>query len=160
MGDYFPTLGVDFIQKDYPKDALYAHFFDFGGASLKNLLQSSFISNTDLFVFVTDKFDEKEYTWMSNVIYQIENLAQGKINSLLVRNKIDLNEVKRMEQTMLGEFMKNYSSNFIQVSAKLGTNFLGLKQMIFQVLAEELEKIYIAGAYFDCEIQEPNQGLY
>ena len=154
IGDYFPTLGVDFTQKSYRKRTLFTYFFDFGGTSLPYLFSSHFLEDTDLVLFVCETFSQEESAWISKSMGQIETFNRGKTEFLIIRNKIDKCPIEEQELQLLQDFQKGYKINFVAVSAKSGKNFETLKSIIFQTLQQNSEALYVAGAYLNIDITE------
>lgn len=150
--DYFPTLGVDFMLKDYSKRAIYVHFFDFGGTSISNLLISPFLADTQLVLLVTDLFSVSEAVFFNNIIVQIQELNKEQVQFILIRNKIEIFPFTNNEIKCLKNFNQNKHIPIISVSAKTSENFTTLKREIFDKLALYSKKVYLAGAYFDCEM--------
>ena len=138
--EYMTTLGVDFKQKKIKlkngKD-VRLRIFDTAGQERFKSVSVSFIKKADGIILIYDISNLSTFEAIDNWINSINNIGKEKLPVILVGNKCDLPNDKRMVSLKAGEDKaKEFKIPFYETSCKDGINV----KEVFEKLIDDIIK--------------------
>jgi small GTP-binding protein len=127
---------VDFFtyNVDYNDKILKLVLMDTAGGEKFKSITRGYYKNCSFSLIVYDITDKKSFTSIKEWIEECQNYANDNIHMVLLGNKIDLNEERKISKEEGEELAKEYVMDFYETSAKTGENiediFLGLCELI------------------------------
>ena len=139
-GSYLSTIGIDFQIKNLVLDSkrIRLQIWDTAGQERFRNIAKSYFHSSDGFIIVydisnIDSFDRLDY-WID----EIKTNSQEITKMVLVGNKCDIIEERKIPKEDGQEFAKNKKIKFFEVSAKEGINI----NESFEFLVKEILKSF------------------
>ena len=138
---YTTTLGIDFKQKKIKlKDGrdVRLRIFDTAGQERFKAVSVSFIKKADGVILIYDISDIESFEAVENWIKSIREIGKDKLPIILVGNKCDLSDDKRMISLKEGQDKANeFNIPFYETSCKEGIN---IKEVFEKLIDDIIEK--------------------
>ena len=151
--NYFPeshlaTIGVEYKVKEIIKDKykIILQIWDTAGQERFRSITKSFFRNTNGIIFVYDITDRKSFQNVKDWIKDSEMNENG-FEKILVGNKIDLKEKRKIEYDELEEFGKRKNIEVIETSAKKRINIDETFQKIVDLILNNKNEMDIMKEY-------------
>eukprot|EP01108_Squamamoeba_japonica_P005606 TRINITY_DN44_c0_g2_i1.p1 TRINITY_DN44_c0_g2~~TRINITY_DN44_c0_g2_i1.p1 ORF type:complete len:205 (-),score=70.18 TRINITY_DN44_c0_g2_i1:286-900(-) len=145
---HISTIGVDFKIKTLQIDGktIKLQIWDTAGQERFRTITSSYYRGAQGIILVYDCTDPESFHNVKQWMGEIDRYACENVNKLLVGNKCDLRDEKRVESETAKEFADNMEVPFIETSAKTATNveetFVMMASAIKERLSQSLENPY------------------
>ena len=138
---YTTTLGVDFKQKKIKlkngKD-VRLRIFDTAGQERFKAVSVSFIKKADGVILIYDISDIESFEAVENWLKSIREIGKDKLPIILVGNKCDLSDDKRMISLKEGQDKADeFNIPFYETSCKEGIN---IKEVFEKLIDDIIEK--------------------
>eukprot|EP01015_Nassula_variabilis_P010990 TRINITY_DN1894_c0_g1_i11.p2 TRINITY_DN1894_c0_g1~~TRINITY_DN1894_c0_g1_i11.p2 ORF type:complete len:206 (-),score=4.05 TRINITY_DN1894_c0_g1_i11:32-649(-) len=133
---YMSTIGVDFKVKSLRvQDKLIKlQIWDTAGQErFKTIIQSYYKGSQGVFL-VYDVTDYQSFQNLDNWLYEIQNNSEPNIEKVLIGNKVDLADKRKVSQEVAIEWAEKHGIKYFETSAKSGENV----DHIFQILSEDM----------------------
>ena len=139
--DYLTTLGVDYKHKKIKlkngKD-VRLRIFDTAGQERFKSVSASFIKKADGVILIYDIGNLESFEAVENWIKSIREIGKDKLPIILVGNKCDLSDDKRMISLKEGQDKANeFNIPFYETSCKEGIN---IKEVFEKLIDDIIEK--------------------
>ena len=139
--DYLTTLGVDYKHKKIKlkngKD-VRLRIFDTAGQERFKSVSASFIKKADGVILIYDIGDLESFEAVENWIKSIREIGKDKLPIILVGNKCDLSDDKRMISLKEGQDKADeFNIPFYETSCKEGIN---IKEVFEKLIDDIIEK--------------------
>ena len=138
---YTATLGIDFKQKKIKlKDGrdVRLRIFDTAGQERYKSVSASFIKKADGVILIYDIGDLESFEAVENWIKSIREIGKEKLPIILVGNKCDLPDDKRMISLKEGQDKADeFNIPFYETSCKEGIN---IKEVFEKLVDDIMEK--------------------
>ena len=138
---YTATLGIDFKQKKIKlKDGrdVRLRIFDTAGQERYKSVSASFIKKADGVILIYDIGDLESFEAVENWIKSIREIGKDNLPIILVGNKCDLSDDKRMISLKEGQDKANeFNIPFYETSCKEGIN---IKEVFEKLIDDIIEK--------------------
>ena len=138
---YTTTLGIDFKQKKIKlKDGrdVRLRIFDTAGQERYKSVSASFIKKADGVILIYDIGDLESFEAVENWIKSIREIGKDKLPIILVGNKCDLSDDKRMISLKEGQDKADeFNIPFYETSCKEGIN---IKEVFEKLVDDIMEK--------------------
>ena len=138
---YTATLGIDFKQKKIKlKDGrdVRLRIFDTAGQERYKSVSASFIKKADGVILIYDIGDLESFEAVDNWIKSIREIGKDNLPIILVGNKCDLPDDKRMISLKEGQDKANeFNIPFYETSCKEGIN---IKEVFEKLVDDIMEK--------------------
>ena len=136
--EYMTTLGVDYKQKKIQlkngKD-IYLRIFDTAGQERFRSVSASFIKKADGIILIYDISSKDSFKSIGNWMEDIKDIGKDKIPVILVGNKCDLPDEKRVISQKEGEEKaEEFKIPFYETSCK---DVINIKE-VFEKLVEDI----------------------
>ena len=137
-GIYLTTVGMDFQDKiiDIEDKKIRLQIWDTAGQERFRNVTKSYFQSSDGFVLVYEIIDSQSLENLKFWIEQIKINGKENPNLILVGNKCDLANERKVSNEEGENFAKKYNIKFFEASAKDGTNvnelFFYLGKTIYQ----------------------------
>ena len=135
---YVATLGVDYLYQTITiKDKIFRlQIWDPAGSEQYRSITKGFFSNSSCCILVYDLTDEKTFNSIKNWIEEVKNYTNENLILILVGNKYDLKDERKINKEQGDTLAWEYGMEHIEASAKTGYNI----EEIFRVACQ---KIYL-----------------
>jgi len=135
---YISTIGVDFKIRTIELDGktIKLQIWDTAGQERFRTITSSYYRGAHGIIVVYDITDAQTFASVKQWLSEIERFACENVNRLLVGNKSDLKEKRKVETTTAKEFADSLGIPFIETSAKCASNV----EEAFITMASEIKK--------------------
>lgn len=141
--DYKPTIGVSVVKKEYyfaENDTLVdLLLFDIAAQSRFLSVRHRYYEGAEIAMIVFDVTRPETLDSVHNWYYDISKFIGGKIPSVVVANKIDLEDQRKVDRNQAEILAKTLDLPYIETSAKTAENV----DKAFQKLVEEFVKVRI-----------------
>ena len=139
--DYLTTLGVDYKHKKIKlkngKD-VRLRIFDTAGQERFKSVSASFVKKADGVILIYDIGEKDSFEAVENWIKSIREIGKDKWPIILVGNKCDLSDDKRMISLKEGQDKANeFNIPFYETSCKEGIN---IKEVFEKLIDDIIEK--------------------
>ena len=138
---YTATLGIDFKQKKIKlKDGrdIRLRIFDTAGQERYKSVSASFIKKADGVILIYDIGEKDSFEAVDNWIKSIREIGKDKLPIILVGNKCDLSDDKRMISLKEGQDKADeFNIPFYETSCKEGIN---IKEVFEKLVDDIMEK--------------------
>ena len=139
--DYLTTLGVDYKHKKIKlkngKD-VRLRIFDTAGQERFKSVSASFVKKADGVILIYDIGEKDSFEAVENWIKSIREIGKDKLPIILVGNKCDLSDDKRMISLKEGQDKANeFNIPFYETSCKEGIN---IKEVFEKLIDDIIEK--------------------
>ena len=158
---HISTIGVDFKIKTLQIDGktIKLQIWDTAGQERFRTITSSYYRGAQGIILVYDCTDPETFHNVKQWMGEIDRYACENVNKLLVGNKCDLRDEKRVDASTAKEFADSMDVPFIETSAKTATNveetFVMMARAIKDRLSQSLENPYDAGANVSIVSRKP-----
>ena len=136
--NYISTVGIDFVTKyiKVGQKTINLQIWDTAGQERYKVIAKNYYNKSDGFIVVYDITNKATFKDISGWISQIKELASHDNKYIIVGNKYDLEEKRKVTKLEGENLSKKYNCQFFEVSAQSGKNidkcFLYLAQNILQ----------------------------
>ena len=139
--DYKPTIGVDFYFKTINSNGkiIKLQLWDTAGQKKFKTITKSYYKGAHLIVFVYAIDNENTFKNIQNCGKDVKEQTNEKTKFLLVGNKCDLYEEKQVSTEEAQKYAKDNNMEFIEVSAKEGTNINDMFNSSLSKIFEDME---------------------
>ena len=141
--DYNPTIGLDFYSKTINSNGkiIKLQLWDTAGQEKFRTITRTYYKSGHLIVFVYAVDDKKSFGNIQSWVDDVKNNTNEKTKFLLVGNKCDLGKDKRQVSTEEAQqYAKEKNMEFIEVSAKEGTNINDMFNSSLSKILDDMEK--------------------
>ena len=134
--NFIPTIGVDFKIKSIKIDnkTIKLQIWDTAGQERFKSILSSYYKGANGILLLYDITNVNSFKNLSNWLIDIEKNSSKDVKKILIGNKCDLNELRKIPINKGKEFTDTYNMNFIETSAKNNVN----NNECFNILGKEL----------------------
>ena len=121
---YISTLGIDFESKNINIDnkTINLQIWDTAGQEKYKVLSKNYYNNSNAFIIVYDITNLESFESVMNWIEQIKENAPENVKSILLGNKSDLEEKRKISEEEGKNLAKKININFYETSAQNGAN--------------------------------------
>ena len=121
---YISTLGIDFESKNINIDnkTINLQIWDTAGQEKYKVLSKNYYNNSNAFIIVYDITNLESFESVMNWIDQIKENAPENVKSILLGNKSDLEEKRKISEEEGKNLAKKININFYETSAQNGAN--------------------------------------
>jgi len=137
---HLSTIGIESEVKEIALDdgrKVKLHLCDTAGEEKFRAITRSYYKGANGIILFYDITKESTFKNIKNWIKQIKDEGPGNIVTILIGNKIDLEEFREVSTEDGQKFAKDYDIQFFESSAKNGTN---VKECFDQLIKSLLEK--------------------
>lgn len=144
--DYISTIGVDFKIKTIEIDGktVKLQIWDTAGQERFRTITSSYYRGSHGIIIVYDVTDEESFNSVKMWLQEIDRYATSSVLKLLVGNKSDLKDKRKVEYDIAKEFAELNKMPFLETSALDSTNveeaFLTMAKQIKSSLSQQQQK--------------------
>ncbi len=123
---YIPTIGVQWTIKEmkYEGSIINLTLWDIAGQENFKALRQSFYEGSDAAIIVFDVTNLISFDHVENWYHEIQSC--GNIPIILLGNKIDLVEKRKVPPEMIKSFNDKFNLPYFETSAKTGENVLDM----------------------------------
>ena len=134
--NFVPTIGVDFKIKSIKIDnkTIKLQIWDTAGQERFRSILSSYYKGANGILLLYDITNVNSFKSLSNWLIEIEKNSSKNVKKILIGNKCDLNELRKIPINKGKEFADTYNMKFIETSAKNNVNI----NECFNILGKEL----------------------
>ncbi|KAJ1734271.1 ras GTPase [Coemansia sp. RSA 2049] len=121
---YISTIGVDFKIRTIELDGktVKLQIWDTAGQERFRTITSSYYRGAHGIIVVYDVTDGETFSNVKQWLQEIDRYASEGVNKLLVGNKSDLEDKRKVDVTEAKDFADSLSISFLETSAKDSTN--------------------------------------
>ena len=117
------------------------NLWDTCGSENYRSVTKQYYRGANAIILVFDLTDQKSFNDLKNIwLNDIKNYADKNIQILIVGNKLDLIEERKVTESQVINFCREKDYKYIEASAKEGTNILKIFEELSFVLATNYEK--------------------
>ena len=140
--DYEPTVVLNFLyQKIKIKDKNFTlQLWDTAGSEQYKSVTRGYYSNSACCIFVYDITNEASFNSINDWVEEVKNNVDEKTNLILVGNKYDLSNERKITEDQGSALALQYNMKFIETSAKTGYNIDEIFKIACQQIYENIEK--------------------
>ena len=134
--NFVPTIGVDFKIKSIKIDnkTIKLQIWDTAGQERFRSVLSSYFKGANGILLLYDITNVNSFKSLSNWLIEIEKNSSKNVKKILIGNKCDLNDLRKIPINKGKEFADTYKMKFIETSAKNNVNI----NECFYILGKEL----------------------
>ena len=134
--NFVPTIGVDFKIKSIKinNKIIKLQIWDTAGQERFKSILSSYYKGANGILLLYDITNINSFKSLSNWLIDIEKNSSKNVKKILIGNKCDLNELRKIPINKGKEFADTYNMKFIETSAKNNVNI----NECFNILGKEL----------------------
>ena len=134
--NFVPTIGVDFKIKSIKinNKIIKLQIWDTAGQERFKSILSSYYKGANGILLLYDITNLNSFKSLSNWLIDIEKNSSKNVKKILIGNKCDLNELRKIPMNKGKEFADTYNMKFIETSAKNNVNI----NECFNILGKEL----------------------
>ena len=123
-GTYLSTIGIDFQIKNIEMNGkkIRLQIWDTAGQERFRNIAKNYFQSSNGFIVVYDITCKDSFDKLTYWIGEINENAPIDTKTILLGNKLDLKDSREVEKEEGEEFSKSKNINFLEVSAKDGTN--------------------------------------
>ena len=141
--DYKPTIGVSVVKKEYyfeESDTLVdLLLYDIAAQSRFLSVRHRYYEGADIAMIVFDVTRPETLDSVHNWYYDVSKFLGGKLPSVVVANKTDLTEQRKVDAKQAEILAKTLDLPYVETSAKTADNVVSA----FKMLVEEFLKVRI-----------------
>ena len=137
---YISTLGIDFESKNINIDnkTINLQIWDTAGQEKYKVLSKNYYNNSNAFIIVYDITNLESFESVMNWIEQIKENAPENVKSILLGNKSDLEEKRKISEEEGKNLAKKININFYETSAQNGANIeKAIDNLVKDVISDE-----------------------
>ena len=142
IADYAPTIGVDFLcyNVEFIDKIFKFILMDTAGSEEFKSITRGYYKNCSFALVVYDVTDKKSFNDIKQWIEDCQNYGNKNIYIVLVGNKIDLNEKRKISKEEGEKFAKEHIMAFYETSAKTGENIADIFLGISEILSNNIDE--------------------
>ena len=154
MNEYCITIGADFFSYNLEFDdkIFKLVIMDTAGSERFRSVTRGYYKNCSFALIVYDITDKKSFNSIKQWIEECHNYANKNIHMVLVGNKIDLNEERKISKEEGKELADEFKMDFFETSAKTGENIEDIFLLICEFLSSNIDE----GKY---DLNDPSSGV-
>ena len=135
------TMGLDFKIKTIKIDDKYIklQLWDTGGQERFKTITRSYYRGSHGIIMIFDITSRNSFDNIKNWLEEINKYSEN-ISTILVGNKIDLDDKRKITYKEANEFAQMYNIKYIEVSAKNNININNIFEFLSKDLMNEMEK--------------------
>ena len=140
--DYKTTTSASCVLKsvEYNGEKIKLELWDSPGQEKYKSITENFYKGSQLIVLVYTVDDKNTFENIQNWVNDVKNNTTENPRFLLVGNKCDLKEGRQVTKEEAEEYAKKYNMEFIEVSAKEGTNIDDMFNSSLLKILEDMKK--------------------
>ena len=152
--EYAITIGMDFLACNLELDdkIFKLRLWDTAGSERFSSVTKGYYSNSCCAIIVYDITDENSFKSVKDWIEDCQTYASKYINLVLVGNKIDLEQERKISKEDGVELATEYGMEFFEASAKTGKNIEDIFSRICKIVAKKFDE----GKY---DFDDPSNGV-
>jgi Ras-related protein Rab-1A len=141
---YISTIGVDFKIRTIELDGkcIKLQIWDTAGQERFRTITSSYYRGAHGIIIVYDITDQDSYENVKQWLNEIERYANEKVDKLLVGNKADLEDKRKVQADAAKEYASSHDINFLETSAK---EKLNVERSFMKIAAQIMERMNAEG---------------
>ncbi len=149
--NHLATIAIDFRVKslDIGGKKLKMQIWDTAGQERFNTLTTSFLKGADGIILCYAINDEKSFENVSKWMLQIRNYAPKDVKIVMIGNKMDLENERRVMKEEGQRVANNYDIPFFECSAKSSLNISELFNRIGEDVVDKLQKADLESSVFN-----------
>ncbi|KRX00929.1 P-loop containing nucleoside triphosphate hydrolase [Pseudocohnilembus persalinus] len=122
--NFYNTIGVDFKIKTIPIEnkQIKLQIWDTAGQDRFKTITCSYYRGAHGIIIVYDVTDRDSFDSVRNWMSEIEKYAQENVTKLIVGNKCDMDDSRKVKYEEGQELARQYNINYIETSAKNANN--------------------------------------
>ncbi|MFX0069519.1 MAG: Rab family GTPase [Candidatus Hermodarchaeota archaeon] len=140
--NYKSTLGVNLLKKDLNVDnygKVSAQIWDLGGQESFRSLRKLYLEGANGALLIFDTTKRETYDKLNEWVQSFRE-SRGNKPLLLIGNKIDLSESKKVEDNEASEYASNNNMDFVLTSAKTGANVEKAFKELIKIILDEVSE--------------------
>ena len=151
---YMITIGMDYISHNIKinKNIFHLQLWDTAGSERFRSITKGYFSNSACAIIVYDITNEKSFDSIKEWVNECKLYTNKNIHLVLVGNKNDLKEQRKIEKEQGEELAKEYDMKFFEASALTGDNI----EEIFVDICKTINKNIIDKLY---DLNDPSIGI-
>ena len=152
--EYAITIGMDFLTCNLELDdkIFKLRLWDTAGSERFRSVTKGYYSNSCCAIIVYDITDENSFKSVKDWIEDCQTYASKYINLVLVGNKIDLEQERKISKEDGLELATEYGMEFFEASAKTGKNIEDIFSRICKIVDKKIDE----GKY---DFDDPSNGV-
>ena len=134
-GSLVSSIGVDFklVKKEVDGNVIKIQIWDTAGHERFRSITTSYYRGADCILIVYDISDRSSFEHITEWLKQIERNANSNVLKILVGNKSDLSEERKVSQEEAQKYANEHLMPYLETSAKDGTN----TEQIFELATQK-----------------------
>ncbi len=142
MSEYSITVGADFFSYNLEFDdkIFKLILMDTAGSERFRSVTRGYYKNCSFALVVYDVTDKNSFNSIRQWIGECQNYANKNIHMVLVGNKIDLNEQRKISKEEGKELADEFKMDFFEASAKTGENIEDIFLLICEFLSNNIDE--------------------
>ena len=151
---HITTIGLDYITHKYETpsgETIPVKIWDTAGQERFKTITYSFYRQAQGVMIAFDVTNRESFENVKNWIDSIENHAKENIQKVLIGNKIDLEDERKISKTEAQNLADEYDIPYFETSAKLGKN-------VAEVIQFTIKKVYDATVSYNSSHKEEVRG--
>mmetsp|Transcript_32499 Transcript_32499/g.77193 ORF Transcript_32499/g.77193 Transcript_32499/m.77193 type:complete len:208 (+) Transcript_32499:1-624(+) len=143
---YISTIGVDFKIRTIELDGkcIKLQIWDTAGQERFRTITSSYYRGAHGIIIVYDITDEDSYNNVKQWLNEIDRYASEKVDKLLVGNKADLSDKRKVNAETAKEYAQTHDINFLETSAK---EKLNVERSFMKIASQIMERMNAEGLH-------------
>ena len=144
--DHISTIGVEYKDKFIKRDNynIRLQIWDTAGQERFHSITKSIYRNANGVLFIYDITNKESFNNIKNWIKDLDNIKSDDIKSIIIGNKIDLEDKRIINKSDLENLANKYKMSFLEVSAKNNININeAFDLMVNEILKEKDENTII-----------------
>ena len=137
---YIPTIGVQWTVKnvEYKEYNVSLILWDIAGQDKFKLMRSNFYEGSDAVIIVFDVTSLISFDHVENWLNEVRQYC-GNVPFILLGNKIDLVEERKVTQEMIKKISERYNFPYFETSAKTGENVIDMFNAVIDKTLQQEE---------------------
>ena len=152
--DYMITIGMDFLTCNLElEDKIFKlRLWDTAGSEKFRSVTRGYYSNTCYALIVYDITDDSSFNSVKQWIEDVQSFANKGTNLVLVGNKVDLNNKRKISKEEGQNLATEYGMDFYESSALTGENINDIFEGICQKVNQQIDEGKI-------DLNDPSNGI-
>ena len=152
--EYMITIGMDFLTCNLELDnkIFKLRLWDTAGSEKFRSVTRGYYSNTCYALIVYDITDDSSFNSVKQWIEDVQSFANKDTNLVLVGNKVDLNNKRKISKEEGQNLAKEYGMDFYESSALTGENINDIFEGICQKVNQQIDEGKI-------DLNDPSNGI-
>ena len=152
--EYMITIGMDFLTCNLELDnkIFKLRLWDTAGSEKFRSVTRGYYSNTCYALIVYDITDDSSFNSVKQWIEDVQSFANKGTNLVLVGNKVDLNNKRKISKEEGQNLAREYGMDFYESSALTGENINDIFEGICQKVNQQIDEGKI-------DLSDPSNGI-